>query len=230
MVGKSMVLLTAAALVAGCSALSERSSDRPPERRARGGASVGAMPAPYNPATGQCLAELGRSGAEYTPLPDRYFDQGCSITGTVQLAALPSDRSQLEVTNIGPVTCAVSQAFSGWARYGVDRAARQILGSPVRSIETMGSYSCRNVAGSGRRSAHATGEAIDIGGFVLEDGRRITVKNAWFGGTDREREFLRVIQQSACKRFDTVLGPDYNSAHHDHIHVEGVIATKSYCR
>src|SRR5690606_33048076 len=155
MVGKSMVLLTAAAFVAGCSALPERSSDRPPERRARGSASVGAMPAPYNPATGQCLAELGRSGAEYTALPDRYFDQGCTITSTVQLAALASNRSKLEVTNVGPVTCSVSQAFSGWALYGVERAARQILGSPVRSIETMGSYSCRNVAGSGRRSAHA---------------------------------------------------------------------------
>jgi hypothetical protein len=39
-----------------------------------------------------------------------------------------------------------------------------------------------------------------------------------------------VVQQSACKRFDTVLGPDYNSAHHDHLHLEGVIGTKSYCR
>jgi hypothetical protein len=39
-----------------------------------------------------------------------------------------------------------------------------------------------------------------------------------------------VIQRSACKRFATVLGPDYNSAHHDHIHVEGVIDGSSYCR
>jgi len=94
----------------------------------------------------------------------------------------------------------------------------------------MGSYSCRNVAGSGRRSAHATGEAIDIAGFLLADGRRISVKNGWHGGSEREREFLRVVRQSACKRFDTVLSPDYNSAHHDHLHLEGVIGTKSYCR
>ena len=94
----------------------------------------------------------------------------------------------------------------------------------------MGSFACRNVAGSGRRSAHATGAAIDISGFVLEDGRRIMVRSAWLGGSDREREFLRVVQQSACKRFDTVLSPDYNAAHHDHLHLEGVIGTKSYCR
>jgi hypothetical protein len=134
------------------------------------------------------------------------------------------------VTNLGPVTCEVSQAFAGWAHYGVDRAARQILGSPVTSIETMGSFACRNVAGSDRRSAHASGAAIDVSGFVLADGRRITVKNGWNGGTAKEREFLRTVEQSACKRFDTVLGPGYNAAHQDHLHVEGVIHTKSYCR
>ena len=219
--------LICAALLAGCSALPEQASQR------RGGAissPTRTVAIPRSPETGQCLARLGQLGAEYTAVPDRYAEQGCAILGTVQLASLPSDSSHLGVTNLGPVTCEVSQAFTGWARYGVDRAARQILGSPIRSIETFGSYACRNVAGSGRRSAHATGAAIDISGFVLEDGRRIMVKNGWNGGTEREREFLRVVQQSACKRFDTVLGPEYNSAHHDHLHLEGVIGTKSYCR
>ena len=182
------------------------------------------------PEAGQCLARLGQMGAQYTALPDRYLDQGCSELGTVQLASLRSDDTTFGVTNLGPVTCELSQVFSAWARYGVDRAARQILGSPLRSIETFGSYSCRNVAGSDRRSAHATGAAIDVSGFVLEDGRRITVRAAWNGGSDREREFLRVIQQSACKRFDTVLSPDYNAAHQDHLHVEGVMQARSYCR
>jgi hypothetical protein len=213
------------ALLAGCSALPEQRSDR---RTAAAPARTVATP--RSPEAGQCLARLGQTGAEYSAVPDQYLDQGCAIVGTVQLASLPSDQSPLAVTNLGPVTCEVSQSFTGWARYGVDRAARQILGSPVRSIETMGSYSCRNVAGSGRRSAHATGEAIDVAGFVLADGRRISVQSAWHGGSEREREFLRVVQQSACRRFDTVLSPDYNSAHHDHLHLEGVIGRKSYCR
>ena len=226
MVRVTLGLICAGAL-AGCSALPEQASERrttpaaPPTRTLAGARS---------PEAGQCLARLGRTGAEYTPVPDRYVDQGCAILVTVQRASLQSDTAHLGVTNLGPVTCEVSQVFTGWARYGVDRAARQILGSPIRSIETFGSYACRNVAGSGRRSAHATGAAIDISGFVLEDGRRIMVKNGWNGGTEREREFLRVVQQSACKRFDTVLGPEYNSAHHDHLHLEGVIGTKSYCR
>jgi len=39
-----------------------------------------------------------------------------------------------------------------------------------------------------------------------------------------------VVRQSACKRFATVLSPDYDSAHHDHLHVEGALADSSYCR
>lgn len=219
--------LSCAALVSGCSALPEESRER---QSASASSPSRTLPAPRTGSAAQCLTSLGSAGAHFSPLPDRYIDQGCTNLNTVQLASLSSDSQSLAVTNLGPVTCEVSQVFAGWARFGVDRAARQILGSPIRSIETMGSYSCRNVAGSGRRSAHSTGEAIDVSGFVLEDGRRVTVRVGWNGGTEREREFLRVVQQSACKRFGTVLGPDYNAAHYDHLHVEGVIATKSYCR
>jgi hypothetical protein len=219
------------AALAGCSMLPEGAAE--PHRST--GANVApsparALPGPLSAEAGQCLSRLGQMGADYAALPDRYLGQGCTNLGTVQLAALSADRSTLAVTNLGPVTCEVGQAFAAWARFGVDRAARQILGSGLRSIETFGSYSCRNVAGTDRRSGHATGAAIDISGFVLEDGRRNTVKSGWHGGNEREREFLRVVQGSACKRFATVLGPDYNSAHHDHLHVEGVIAQASYCR
>src|SRR3546814_8924271 len=62
--------------------------------------------------------------------------------------------------------------------------------------------------------------AIDISAFVLADGRRISVLDDWNGGTPAERRFLRIVHQSACKRFGTVLGPDYNSAHENHFHLE----------
>ena len=185
--------------------------------------------APRRGADAQCLNQLGQSGARFDPLPDQYLGEGCSTLNAVQMHALQGDEGHLNVSNLGPVTCPVSTAFAAWARFGVDRAARQIFGSPLASIQTMGSYSCRNVAGSARRSAHASADAIDIGSFVLADGRRIDVKDGW-NGSHQERQFLRTIQRSACRRFDTVLGPDYNAAHRDHFHVEGVIDGSSYCR
>lgn len=177
----------------------------------------------------QCLTQLGSAGVSFEALPDRYIDQGCSTLNTVQMHALRGDSGRLDVSNLGPVTCPVSNAFAAWARFGVDRAAQQIFGTRLASIQTMGSYSCRNVAGTGRRSAHASAAAIDIAGFVLADGRRISIADDW-NGSAQEREFLRVVQRSACRRFKTVLGPDYNTAHRDHFHVEGVIDGSSYCR
>ena len=146
----------------------------------------------------------------------------------MRLESLRSDEGALSLSNLGPVTCPLASTFAGWARFGVDRAARQILGSALERIETMGSYNCRNVAGTDRLSAHAHANAIDVSGFVLADGRRITVLADWTGGTQAEREFLRVIHISACKRFGTVLGPEYNAAHANHLHLER--SSSAFCR
>ncbi|GGC01827.1 hypothetical protein GCM10011494_20410 [Novosphingobium endophyticum] len=168
----------------------------------------------------QCLSELGTQQASFMPLPDQYFSPGCSNVGTVRLANLRSDSALLELSNLGPVTCPLATTFAAWARFGVDRAAEQILGSRLVRIETFGSYSCRNIAGTNRRSGHASANAIDVSAFVLADGRRISVLGGWNGGTPAERRFLRIVHESACKRFGTVLGPDYNSAHDNHFHLE----------
>jgi hypothetical protein len=179
-----------------------------------------------------CLGTLGAAGASFDPLPDTYAGPGCHRLGTVNLMSIAGDDGEFGITNLGPVKCEVANAFGSWARFGVDRAARQILGSPLARIETMGSYACRNIAGSEQRSAHARAEAIDVSGFVLADGRRISLVEDWNGGTAAEREFLRVVHASACKRFGTVLGPEYNRAHADHFHLEqsGTAGGRSFCR
>lgn len=236
---RELTLLAATLALAGCGSLipggsggaapgSVSTSDRTPV--ARPATRVSSAPQSYAPRAedASCLADLGASGARFDALPDAYAAPGCNKLGTVQLMALAGDRAPLNVSNIGAVRCGTAKAFNAWARFGVDRAARQILGSPVARIETMGSYSCRNVAGTERRSAHARAEAIDVSGFVLADGRRIVLQRDWDGGDAATREFLRVVHKSACKRFGTVLGPEYNAAHKDHFHLEGTGAT--FCR
>jgi hypothetical protein len=176
----------------------------------------------------KCHADLSGSRANFTPLPDQYFGAGCATVGTVRLSSLRSDDAQLQLSNLGPVACPLADTLAGWARFGVDRAARQILGSALARIETMGSFACRNVAGRERRSAHATANAIDVSALILADGRRISVKQGWSGDDAAVRRFLAVIHQSACKRFGTVLGPDYDAAHRDHLHVE--LSGTGFCR
>lgn len=217
-----LLTLIASIFVAGCSATPDtRQPASPGPVAGRGSVNW------ERPEARLCLQQLGQSGAQFAPLPDRMYGAGCSTLDSVKLDRVGGDLGPLTVTNLGPLACPLANSFAAWARYGVDRAARQILGSPIAKIETMGSYSCRNVAGTARRSAHSRAEAIDIGAFVLADGRRITVKSSWNVGRD-EQEFLRTVHRSACKRFGTVLGPDYNSAHEDHFHLEH--GNGSFCR
>ncbi len=216
-------VLTIALLLSGCSMLPE---GRAPEQRNQVRQSAQVLPP--RPEVRACLAELGASKAAFAPLPDKYYGAGCSTLGTVRIDSLKSDDAKLALTNLGPVTCPLAETFAGWARFGADRAAQQILGSPIVRIETMGSYNCRNIAGSGRRSSHATANAIDVSGFVLADGRRITVAGNWNDQSPKVRRFFATIQASACKRFGTVLGPAYNAAHRDHLHLE--LSGRAYCR
>jgi hypothetical protein len=221
-VRKFLSLLPAVALLSACTVLPQAAG----EQHATVQRSTSVMTP--RPEARQCLAALGATQANFTPLPDQYYGAGCSTLGTVRLASLRSDEASLGLSNLGPVTCPLANTFASWARFGVDRAAQQILGSALVRIETMGSYNCRNVAGSARRSAHATANAIDISAFVLADGRRISISGDWDRGSPSARRFLNAIHASACKRFGTVLSPAYNAAHQDHLHLE--LSGHSYCR
>ena len=212
-------------LVSLCSACQAIPSANAPRKAAVARSTTVVSPRPEVRA---CLADLGSKSAAFTPLPDQYYGAGCSAVGAVYLSELKSDRASLALSGLGPVTCPLADSLAGWARYGVDRAAQQILGSPLTKIETMGSYNCRNIAGSPRRSAHATGNAIDVSGFVLADGRRITVAGDWADKSPRVQRFFAAIHISACKRFGTVLSPSYNAAHHDHLHLE--MSNRPFCK
>ncbi|RIA37841.1 extensin-like protein [Hephaestia caeni] len=184
----------------------------PPTDQRRTGA-----PGPSARQTQMCHADLKRIGVAFNPLPNRDRGGGCSTIGTVQLLDIG-----VPVTNLGAMRCGLARTFSGWARNAVAPAARQILGSDLVKIETFGTYACRAVVGvaSNRLSGHAIANAVDISAFVLADGRRISVLDDWSSPDPQIRAFMRVIHSSACKRFGTVLSPDYNSAHRNHFHLE----------
>ena len=119
---------------------------------------------------------------------------------------------------------------SVWRRQSLEPAAREILGSDVVRIDHMGAYACRNVNNGGvstRVSAHAQAAALDFAGVRLRDGRRIAVTDDWSGEAPEAR-FLRRIRDDACRIFGTVLSPDYNAVHRDHLHLEAT--DTRFCR
>jgi hypothetical protein len=176
-----------------------------------------------------CLGNLKAASVRFQALPNQSFGGGCRTIDTIKLLDF-----ETEATNLGAMTCPLASNFSAWAKYAARPAAKLYLGSELVRIETFGTYNCRNINGgrTGRLSEHAKGNAVDVSAFILRDGRRISVLGGW-NGTQSEREFLRRLHGSACKRFGTVLGPDYNGAHANHLHFDMAKSMKdgsSYCR
>lgn len=169
--------------------------------------------------TQQCFTDLSRSGIRYSPLPDRDFGGGCVVRGAVQLLDIG-----VPVSGIKSMRCPLARAFTGWVQFAVAPAARQMLGSDLVRVETFGTYSCRAVVGrpesATKLSEHGLANAVDVSGFVLKDGRRVTILRDWQSSDPAVRRFLEAVHGSACKRFATVLSPRYNAAHRDHFHFD----------
>lgn len=161
-----------------------------------------------------CRAVLTSSAVGFTELPATSEGE-CGRPDRLILddAALRPDGAQ--------ITCPMAAGLTIWIEQDVIKLARGILGSEVAAIEHLGTYSCRRMYGAsqGRWSEHATGNAIDIAGFILADGRKIRVVSDW-DGDDEKAQFLRAVRDAACESFSTVLSPDYNAAHADHFHFD----------
>jgi hypothetical protein len=95
------------------------------------------------------------------------------------------------------------------------------FGARVVEIKQISAYSCRGMNGNANAhiSEHAFGNALDIAGFTLADGRQISVEHGW-KGMPEEQGFLHDVQATACQQFTTVLAPGSNVYHYNHIHVD----------
>lgn len=163
-----------------------------------------------------CQAALATSVLRYQRLADRITGEGCGYANAVRI-----DATSARISPSFALSCRSAVALALWETHGLQPAAQRHFGSRVARIEHFGSYSCRNVYGrdGAPRSRHATADALDVAGFVLANGQRIRVLGDWDGDAPRS-DFLRDARQSACAYFGSVLGPDYNTAHRDHLHLD----------
>jgi hypothetical protein len=184
-----------------------------------------ARPDARSPLTLQCHVDLSREGVGYRVLEDRRFEGGCSALGAVQLTEIGTP-----VTNLGAMACPLARQFARWSREAVQPAASRFLGSPVRRIETFGTYACRSVNSQpgARLSEHGFANAVDVSAFQLADGRRISIADHWNGEDENARSFLRAIHQAGCRRFAIGLGPDADAYHYNHLHFD--MGRGPYCR
>ena len=130
----------------------------------------------------------------------------------------------------------MTEALETWMRNSVQPAALAWFGVPVVEIKQISAYSCRtrNNQRGAEISEHAFGNALDVAGFKLADGREIIVKTDWRGGSPEAKGFLLEVFATACRTFKTVLGPGSNAYHYDHIHLDlahhNDAGTSRYCK
>ncbi len=165
---------------------------------------------------GSCQALLASTPLQYTRLEDRDTDNGCELRNSVRVS-----RTALQIGDAVTLSCRAAVSLALWEHHVVLPAAQREFGQPVQRVDHFGSLACRNVYGraEGRRSQHASADAIDVAGFVIAGGRRATVARNW-KGEGAEARFLRAVRSGACTYFDAVLSPDYNAAHADHLHLD----------
>lgn len=166
-----------------------------------------------------CRAFLDRSGIAALALPAAGAG-ACRREDRVVLT-LPAGADARLSPQDAQATCAVGAGLAWWLHHGVQPAAEIILRARVVRIEHLGTYNCRRIGGgeSASWSEHATGNALDVSAFVLDDGRRISVREDW-DGQGSGAAFLRAARDAACRAFATVLSPEYNAAHADHLHLD----------
>lgn len=183
-----------------------------------------AAPEETTAVTEACMQVLREAGVQVERAPDRDDGGFCVVRGAIRItggAVTPLPGNPV-------LQCPLAVRYVIWERQVLQPAAVQTFGSRVARLNDVGTYSCRRIYGqtdpTARPSEHARANALDIGGVTLADGRRVSVLEDWPGDGPRGLEgqrFLTRIREGACRVFSTVLGPGYNEAHANHLHLDG---------
>ena len=122
----------------------------------------------------------------------------CGAAAPLRLHAL-GGAAKVVLEPAPEMTCKLAAGLSRWVDTVLQPAAREVLGARIVRIIGASSYACRNIYNRavGPLSEHATGNAVDIAGFVTTDGRTITVGKGW-GPTERDiAEAKRKVAEAA---------------------------------
>ncbi|MGO4913978.1 extensin-like domain-containing protein [Pseudogemmobacter sp. W21_MBD1_M6] len=152
--------------------------------------------------------------------------KGCGLDAPVKVTAVDGVALSMAAT----MDCATAKALKSWVVKGAKPAVGK-TGGGIKSLQIMGSYSCRarNNQKGEKISEHGRGKAIDIGAINLVDGTSISVLKGW--RDPKQGKILAKMHKGACGPFGTVLGPKANAFHQDHFHFDTArYRGSNYCR
>ncbi len=142
-------------------------------------------PEEVNAGLRKCIQLLAPAAAE-VELEEPMKKGQCGTTAPLVLHSIGTTE-KIDFTPAPTMNCRLAASLATWVEKVLQPAAQQVLGSRIKRIVGASSYSCRNIYNNPKLtlSEHATGNAIDIAGFITADGRAISVRAAW-GPTTRD--------------------------------------------
>jgi len=170
-----------------------------------------------------CLARLRAADVRFDiPIMRVASRASCTIEVPVRLKSLTTHAravAEVRLPEEPVVSCQFGERLTAWLGHLVAPLIAGRMSADLRAVRTGPGYECRNRNGAvdGKLSAHAIGQAIDISGFELSNGKLIPVKP---DGDEAMRDVVDSIRTAACGWFTTVLGPGSDAAHADHLHVD----------
>ena len=137
-------------------------------------------------ATAACRKVLNGLKAKFK-LAEPLKNGPCGSPAPYRLASLGGPDERVSFVPPATLNCKMIAALNRWISRDLQPLARRHLGSPIKRITVMSSYSCRNAYGrtSTRLSEHAKANALDIGAFVTADGQSTKLLAHW-GPTKRD--------------------------------------------
>jgi hypothetical protein len=180
---------------------------------------------PAAPRPSACRQALTEDIAIAPSLPPITGPGACGGDDIVRLeAVLLPDKTRVALKPAATLRCTMAAAVADWVRTDLVALAAS-LNTTLRTVDNFDSFECRGrnrVAGA-MLSEHGKANALDVRSVSFADGRELKL-------TDRtaDRGLREAVLHSVCGRFTTVLGPDSDWYHEDHIHLDLAARRSSY--
>jgi hypothetical protein len=164
-----------------------------------------------------CISDLQKLGVRFEQIAPISNGPACGIAHPLLVSGFSGD---IQLKPAAKLNCQLTRMFAKYVKNEVVPSARYRYFSGVKTITQMSSYSCRKMNSQSNNpwSEHAHGNAIDIGGFVLNNGKEIDVRKKGFFQF-REKGLLKTVREDSCRYFTTVLGPG-DPYHGNHFHFD----------
>lgn len=164
-----------------------------------------------------CAGILATGHLEAVQVPPVIGAGGCGIETPVKLSAFfLKDGTRIPIEPAALMRCQLADSLATWVREDLAPLAEK-NGSKLAKIQDADAYDCRgrNRVVGAMMSEHGLGNAFDVRGMTLADGRQLTISKS-----ESARPFMEGMKGSVCTRFRTILGPGSDGYHEDHVHLD----------